>query len=96
MNVFSRASLTIFFVLATFLNSSTLYAAQSTLVPVNINAADAETISKNLTGIGINKARLIINYRETMGRFKSVEELTEVKGIGLKLIKVNRERILLE
>lgn len=96
MKVFSRTCLSVIFSIITLLNASIGYAQQPQMPSVNINTADAETISKGLTGIGINKARLIINYRETMGQFTSVEELTEVKGIGLKLIKANRERIVLE
>jgi competence protein ComEA len=49
---------------------------------VNLNAADAETLSRELRGIGETKAKAIIDYREEHGPFSSVDELLEVKGIG--------------
>ena len=49
---------------------------------VNINKADAEEISKNLTGIGKKKAEAIVAYRAEFGAFKTLEEIKEVKGIG--------------
>ncbi|RRV11937.1 MULTISPECIES: ComEA family DNA-binding protein [Stutzerimonas] len=50
--------------------------------PVNLNAADAETLSRELRGIGETKAKAIIAYREEHGPFSSVDELLEVNGIG--------------
>ncbi|MGO2011789.1 MAG: ComEA family DNA-binding protein [Pseudoalteromonas sp.] len=52
---------------------------------VNINSASAEQLAM-LPGIGESKAQAIINYRTKKGEFKSVEELTQVKGIGDKLL----------
>ena len=63
---------------------------------VNINTADAHTLSINLTGIGEKKAEAIVAYRQQYGAFKAVEELTEVKGIGASTIEKNRDRIRLE
>ena len=57
--------------------------------PVNINTADATQLA-TLNGIGESKARAIIAYRETNGPFRSVEQLAEVKGIGLKTVEKNR------
>ena len=64
--------------------------------PVNINTADAETISSNLKGIGESKARAIIAYREAHGDFKSVYDLANVKGIGEKTIEKNYDNIRLD
>ena len=64
--------------------------------PVDVNTADAETISAELKGVGIAKAIAIVEYRETHGPFKSVEELALVKGIGERTIQINRENILLD
>jgi len=50
--------------------------------PVNLNSADAETLTRELRGIGETKAKAIIDYREEHGPFSSVDELLEVKGIG--------------
>lgn len=71
--------------------SSLLYAAQ-----VNINKADAETLSSELSGVGQNKAEAIVSYREQHGPYNSVEELTNVKGIGAATVDKNRSKIILE
>ncbi len=63
------------------------------LFAVNINTADASAIAQELNGVGTKKAQAIVNYRETNGRFKTVESLTQVKGIGLKTVEKNREVI---
>ena len=64
--------------------------------PVNVNTADAETISAELQGVGITKAIAIVEYRKANGPFKSLDDLTQVKGIGLRTVDMNRENILLE
>jgi len=48
---------------------------------VNINTAGLETLVK-LPGIGPVKAQAIIEYRENIGEFESINEITKVKGIG--------------
>lgn len=63
--------------------------------PVNINTASAEDIAESLKGVGPSKARLIVQYREEHGVFTHVDELVNVKGIGLSTIDKNRGMILL-
>lgn len=58
-------------------NTDTSYA-------ININTASLEELQK-LSGIGASKAEAIIKYRDKVGKFKSIEELLEVDGIGEKL-----------
>lgn len=60
---------------------------------VDINSADAMTISKTLKGIGIKKAKAIIAYRDKHGKFKSANDLAKVKGIGKKTVAMNLEKI---
>ena len=48
---------------------------------VNINTA-TQTELESLSGIGPSTALKIINYREEHGKFKSIEEIKEVPGIG--------------
>lgn len=62
---------------------------------VNINTADAATIDKVLVNVGPAKAEAIVAYRKQNGAFKSLDQLANVKGIGLKTIEKNRDRILL-
>jgi competence protein ComEA len=64
--------------------------------PVNINTASAEEISDSLKGIGLSKAQLIVSYREANGSFHDVDELVNVKGIGLKTVDRNRDLIILQ
>ena len=60
---------------------------------VNINTADAATLSRALNGIGPAKAEAIIAHREQHGPFKSVEELANVRGIGLATVERNIDRM---
>ena len=52
---------------------------------INLNSATAEEL-ETLPGIGPVLAQRILDYRETVGRFSSVEELLEVSGIGEKTL----------
>ena len=60
---------------------------------VNINTADAATIDRVLLNVGPAKAEAIVAYRKQNGAFKSPEQLAQVKGIGLKTVEKNRDRI---
>jgi len=62
--------------------------------PVNVNTADAETISKELKGIGLTKAEAIVEYRQKHGPFQNADELSLVKGIGERTVDINRVDIL--
>ena len=64
--------------------------------PVNINTADAMTLSKNIKGVGLKKAHAIIAYRKKNGDFNRAEDLMNVKGIGVKLLKKNAGSITVE
>ena len=72
---------------------ASVFMAQSLWAAVNINTADAEKIAAELKGIGLSKATAIVEYREANGPFKTIEQLTEVKGIGLKTVEQNRQEI---
>ena len=63
------------------------------LFAVNINTADAKSLADELNGIGAKKAQAIVDYRTEHGDFKTIESLTEVKGIGLKTVEKNRDAI---
>lgn len=48
---------------------------------VNINTATEQEL-ETLPGIGLSTANKIIQYREEKGKFKKIEDLKNVKGIG--------------
>ena len=64
--------------------------------PVNVNTADAETISQELQGVGLSKAQAIVEYRKVNGPFKSAADLIAVKGIGERTLEINRGNILVD
>jgi competence protein ComEA len=61
--------------------------------PVNVNTADAETISAELQGVGISKAIAIVEYRKANGPFRRIDDLALVKGIGARTVEINRDNI---
>jgi competence protein ComEA len=73
--------------------SMAFIAPDSPAGPVNINSADAVTLSRELKGIGMKRAEAIVEYRRKFGPFKSADELALVKGIGPAAIQKNREFI---
>lgn len=60
---------------------------------VNINTADKDTLSENLTGIGPAIAERIISYRNYYGGFQTINELKNVKGIGDKIFEKIKDNI---
>lgn len=73
-----------------------LFLIPAMAAPVNINTANAQQIADSLTGVGMVKAEAIVNYRKEHGKFKAVDDLTLVKGIGEKTVEKNRSDILLK
>lgn len=63
---------------------------------VNLNTADAATLTRELKGIGATKAKAIVDYREEHGPFSSVDELLEVKGIGSATLEKIRGQLRLQ
>jgi len=57
---------------------------------IDVNTADAYDL-RRLPGIGEKRARDIIAYREEHGPFRTVDELTEVSGIGPVILEGLRE-----
>lgn len=62
---------------------------------VNINQASAEELAKKLHGIGIQKAKAIVEYREKYGAFNTLENILEVRGIGPAFLEKNRGKLAL-
>ena len=61
-------------------------------VLININTCSYEDLL-SLNGIGPVKAQAIIEYRSTNGGFSSIEEITNVSGIGDKTFESIRNFI---
>lgn len=60
---------------------------------VNVNTANAQELSEALIGVGMRKAEAIVKSREKEGLFKTVDDLTRVKGIGDSIVEKNRDRV---
>ncbi|WP_414979231.1 ComEA family DNA-binding protein [Congregibacter sp.] len=65
-------------------------AREEIVVTVNLNTASADELASQLVGIGGSKAEAIVRYREQFGPFESVDELSEVTGIGASTVERNR------
>lgn len=81
-------------------NHSNHYLAKPELTAVSsadrirLNSATVEQLQQ-LHGIGQKKAEAIIEYRNTHGKFKRVEDIQLVKGIGPALFAKNQARLAL-
>lgn len=64
--------------------------AQSKLI--NINTADVKQLTV-LPRIGESTAKRIIEFRKKNGKFKRIQDLMKVKGIGEKTFKKLEKRI---
>ena len=79
---FLRASILLF-----VLTPLVSFAAQ----PLDINTATADQIAAVMSGVGEKKAQAIVAYRVQNGPFKTVDQLSEVKGLGDALVERNRD-----
>jgi competence protein ComEA len=61
--------------------------------PVDLNTATVEQLAETLHGVGEAKAEAIVAYREQNGGFEHIDELVNVRGIGLRTVDRNRDRI---
>lgn len=62
---------------------------------VNVNVANAEELAAKLRGVGLARARAIIELREQLGGFTDIDQLLEVRGLGIQVLNHNRDRIIL-
>jgi competence protein ComEA len=62
--------------------------------PVNINTADAAKLANELTGVGPALAAAIVADRQTNGNFATPEALMRVKGVGQRIVEMNKGNIL--
>ncbi|WP_245917280.1 helix-hairpin-helix domain-containing protein [Bacillus canaveralius] len=62
---------------------------------VNINTADPAAL-ETLPGIGPSKSAAIIEYRDTNGAFKTVDDLKSISGIGEKTFEKLKDKIIVK
>lgn len=72
--------------------SATSGTGQAKSALVNLNTA-TEADFQTISGIGQKRAQDIIAYREANGRFKSVDDLKNVSGIGAKTLEKLKEYV---
>ena len=69
------------------------FGGMASAAPLDINTATTEQLDQILVGVGKTKAEAIIEDRDKNGKFKSVDDLARVKGIGPATIEKNRDKI---
>lgn len=74
-----------------FLATLALLPAIAWAGPVDLNAADAATLARELKGVGPARAEAIVAWREANGPFKNPEDIMLVQGIGERVLEDNRE-----
>ncbi len=62
---------------------------------LNINTASVEELD-TLPGIGIEKAKSIVDFREKNGKFVSIDDLLYVPGIGQVILDQIKDKITVE
>ena len=75
-----------------FENKGTLQDFSNQKNKVNINTSKVEEL-ESIDGIGRALANRIIEYREQNGKFKSIDDLKNVSGIGDKKFEAIKEKI---
>ncbi len=61
-------------------------------INLDLNKASPQDLMR-LPGVGEAIALEIVQYRESVGGFKNIEELEKVKGIGPRKLEVIKERV---
>jgi competence protein ComEA len=59
---------------------------------INVNSADLEEL-QSLKGVGVAKAKAIIVFRENNGKFTSIDQMTQVSGLGESFVEQNKSKV---
>lgn len=70
-------------------------ASAEKVATVNINQATAEQLASGLHGVGMVRAKAIIELRDKLGGFTDIEQLLQVRGLGVRVLENNQDRITL-
>lgn len=73
-------------------NDKNISYGESSSGKININSADSSKLQE-IPGVGPATAQKIIEYREQTGRFRSIEDIKNVSGIGEKTFESMKEYI---
>ena len=73
--------------------SSLAFAADPPVGSVDINTASVEALAEAMHGVGLKRAQAIVLHRQQHGAFSSIDELAQVRGISVKTVERNRERL---
>ncbi|MEX6210269.1 ComEA family DNA-binding protein [Providencia huaxiensis] len=60
-----------------------------------MNSASVDELAQKLSGIGKQKAKAIVEYRQKYGAFNSIENILEVQGIEHAFLEKNKDKIVL-
>ena len=78
------------------LGFSSMAFAEGKSAKININTASAKTLDKELKYVGETIAKRIVEYRRKHGNFSSIEELSNVRGIGKKVVEANKKNVVVQ
>jgi competence protein ComEA len=85
--VLVNATLVVFaLVITLILGAGAVAKAETSPNQININTADSGQLAA-LPGIGKSKVEAIVDYRIHHGPFPTIDSLTKVRGIGMKLVE---------
>ncbi len=59
------------------------------LPKINLNTADAATLTHSFKGIGKKRAEAIVAHRAAEGAYKSVADLSQVRGLGESFVSTH-------
>ena len=82
--------------LIAILSFSSLAYADKSSVKININTASAKVLNKKLKHVGEAIAERIVQYRKKHGDFTSIKALRNVRGVGKKMLRANKDNIVIQ